>query len=871
MRSVWLALLGIVSAIGSAHALRDHQQCYLAKDPLALSGVIDIEGSLGVSFGCRLGKAVVYCDPAAKTVVSANVPVQPVSGRGLLDGRICYRLRCKRPYPAAAPVMDQFGTRTMTRLRPRLLCTPAVHGPPAPLMDNLDHLACYKGSDTVALKGKVDVDTLDVGTSNGCTITRSKLVCVPATTTVQSLSVSPELPILGTGLDDPRVCYAVKCARPYPGPQLVSDRFGSRTMKVLAPKLLCAPSPATTTSTTSTTIGGPTTTTTSTLPSPDDALNCQRAIEAGGMAYAREAINQLEVCMGPGGSGSPASCMNTGGPSIALNNLRTQWGNDTAAPCTGVDLRTTLGYPERCGVAPSGCTFTSPLRDQAGGSNDVLDCLACRIKEQLVTSATSMSGGQPATEPCREAISRGSLAVLEDTLDAAYGCVLASTVTSVASCWTPSFGAWRAQAASACSGVDPFGSLGYTHFCSGTPAATANSYAPHAFPCSFNMNTLDTTGYDNDVLDCATCEANEGALGVARDLFGANLCCIGGTCNSVLTRYACRRDGGTPARYRITTLTATGSGNAHGIATGSDGSLYLEHHFQGGVLRVTPGGTVTTVANTPGFRRGVAVDTAGNVYTADGCSHTITKYVAGVGTVIAGIPNSAGSTGDGGPATSAKTVMPDGIDVDAAGNVYFTESGLLGFLCGGPIAASERVRMIDTSGNIHTVAGGGTNPPGGPAVGALLSMPYGLRLAYDGSLLIGEVIGMRALRLRSGMLEHVAGVLLMSPIGSHSGFGGPALNARFYENCGISGDPDGNVIIAMMEDNRVALVDTGGSVITIGGTGEGPGGAAGLGDDQPATLERINTPEDVAVAPDGTIYVSDLGNGTIRILRREAF
>src|SRR6185503_4049554 len=153
-------------------------------------------------------------------------------------------------------------------------------------------------------------------------------------------------------------------------------------------------------------------------------------------------------------------------------------------------------------------------------------------------------GGQPATEPCREAISRGSLAVLGDTLEAAYGCVLTSTVTSVASCWTKDFAAWRAQAVSACSGVDPFGSLGYSHFCSGTPAASANSYAPHAFPCSFNVNTLDATGFDNDVLDCATCEANEGALGVARDLFGANLCCIGGSCTSVLTRYACRRDGG---------------------------------------------------------------------------------------------------------------------------------------------------------------------------------------------------------------------------------------------------------------------------------------------------------------------------------------
>lgn len=165
--------------------------------------------------------------------------------------------------------------------------------------------------------------------------------------------------------------------------------------------------------------------------------------------------------------------------------------------------------------------------------------------------------------------------------------------------------------------------------------------------------------------------------------------------------------------------------------------------------RVTPQGTVTAVATTVGFARGVAVDGDGTVYTADGCSHTITKHVPGGGaTVIAGT-GVKGSTGDGGLATAAAIVMPDGIDVDAAGNVYFTESGVLGVLCGGPNIGSERVRMIDTN--------------------------------------------------------------------------------------------------------------------------EGPGGSAGLGDGVPATLERINTPEDVAVAPDGTIYVSDLGNGTIRILRREPF
>ena len=839
------------------------------KDPLALSSVLDVASALGVQPACRIGKAKLVCDPGAKTVVSANVPVVPLDGRGLLDQRICYRLRCKPPYPVTAAVSDQFGARTLTKLRPRVLCTPAVTGPPGPLMDNLDHLACYKADDEITLKGKVDVDTLHVGTASGCTIRRSKLLCVPATTTIHQLSVDPELPILGTGMDDPRVCYAVRCPRPYPGPQLVSDRFGSRTLTRLAPKLLCAPSPAPTTSTTATTIGGPTTTTSSTIPSPDAALNCQRAIEAGGMTYARAVLDRIEACVAPGGSSSLASCMASGTVTSALGGVRTQWGSDTAAPCTGVALRTMLGYDERCGVAPSTCTFASPVRDAAGTGNDVLDCLACRIAEHLRTSAQQIYAGQDAVEPCRSAIGNGSVAVLRATLDAANTCAQQGTVSSVAACWTPDFTAWRAQASTACAGVNPFTTLGYSSFCSGIPAAAPNSYAPHAVPCSFNVNTLDNAGFDNDVLDCATCQANEGALGVARELFGANLCCVGGACNAVRTRYACRRDGGTPARYRITTLAATDSGNAHGIATGPDGSLYLTHHSSGTIRRVTPGGAVSTVANTPGFVRGVTVDAAGNVYTADGCAHTITKHVPGGGsTVIAGT-GVKGHSGDGGPATAAMLVMPDGIEVDPAGNVYFTESGVLGFLCTNSIVGSERVRMIDTNGFIHTVAGGGVGG-NGPALDAFLSMPYGLRRGADGALYVGEAIAMRVLKVQGGMLTRVAGVPL-TLIGSHSGFGGPAVNARFYENCGIAVDPDGNVLVAMMEDNRVALIDAGGSVINIAGTGEGPGGSVGLGDGQIAVHEPVNTPEDVAVAPDGTVYVSDLGNHTIRVLTREPF
>jgi DNA-binding beta-propeller fold protein YncE len=258
------------------------------------------------------------------------------------------------------------------------------------------------------------------------------------------------------------------------------------------------------------------------------------------------------------------------------------------------------------------------------------------------------------------------------------------------------------------------------------------------------------------------------------------------------------------------------------------------------------------------------------------CQHRVTKFSpAGVPTVIAGT-GVAGSTGDGGPGTAAQIVAPDGVAVDPAGNVYFTESGLLGFVCG-TLLASERLRMVDTAGNIHTLVGGGVGGyggEGGPGTLAQLLGTYGLHRAFDGSLLIGEVGGQRVLRLDgAGNVTRVAGEPI-GPLGHHAGYGGPAARARFYQNCGAASDPDGNVFIAPMEDNRIALVDTLGSVIAIAGTGEGAVGTTvgnPAGDGGPGMLAVVGLPEDVAVAPDGRVYFSDLLTGRIRVLTREPF
>jgi hypothetical protein len=85
----------------------------------------------------------------------------------------------------------------------------------------------------------------------------------------------------------------------------------------------------------------------------------------------------------------------------------------------------------------------------------------------------------------------------------------------------------------------------------------------------------------------------------------------------------------------------------------------------------------------------------------------------------------------------------------------------------------------------------------------------------------------------------------------------------------VAEDADGNVIVGPMENNRIWLADTLGSVITIAGNGNASVGSAG--DSNPAVNAPVGCPEDVDVGPDGRIYFSDLDINRIRILTRELY
>ena len=182
-----------------------------------------------------------------------------------------------------------------------------------------------------------------------------------------------------------------------------------------------------------------------------------------------------------------------------------------------------------------------------------------------------------------------------------------------------------------------------------------------------------------------------------------------------------------------------------GVTVDAAGNLFIADQANERIRKVTPGGTITTVAGNgrEGFSgdggpatsaslslpSGVAIDAAGNLFIADTNNNRIRKVTPG-GTITTVAGNGIRSfSGDGGPATSASISLVYEVAVDAAGNLFIPDS------------QNERIRKVTPGGIITTVAGngeGGFSGDGGPATGASLGSPYGAAVDAAGNLFITD-------------------------------------------------------------------------------------------------------------------------------------
>jgi DNA-binding beta-propeller fold protein YncE len=255
---------------------------------------------------------------------------------------------------------------------------------------------------------------------------------------------------------------------------------------------------------------------------------------------------------------------------------------------------------------------------------------------------------------------------------------------------------------------------------------------------------------------------------------------------------------------------------------------------------------------------GIAIDRAGNVYIADRHNHCVRRVdgATGVITTFAG-NGTAGFGGDGGPASRAAMVEPNGLALDPAQTRLLVAD-----------VADNRVRAVDLgSGTISTFAGTGEGKhsgDGGPATAAGIHGARAVKVAANGAVFILERQGstLRAVDQRSGIITTVAGTGALG----YSGDNGPAHAAVFNAPKEMAIDRDGNLLIVDTENHAIRQIDIHTrTVVTIAGGRKG-----GEGDGGPADAAGLDRPHGAAVAADGSIYIGDTNNHRIRKLTRSA-
>jgi hypothetical protein len=306
------------------------------------------------------------------------------------------------------------------------------------------------------------------------------------------------------------------------------------------------------------------------------------------------------------------------------------------------------------------------------------------------------------------------------------------------------------------------------------------------------------------------------------------------------------------------------------VAVMPDGGYVVSSWNWSNVRRVSPTGTITTLAGANGLNgfsgdggpatraqlnlpMGVALQADGSVLIADSNNFRIRKVSpTGIITTVAG-NGQEGFSGDGGAATSAKLDLPVAVAATRDGGFLIAD------------AINNRIRKVSSTGIITTVAGNGTegfSGDGGPATAARLWSPNAVSVTADGGFLIADSNNNRVRKVSStGTITTVAG----KGTAGFSGDGGPALRAALNSVLGVSESPDHSVLIADSGNDRIRRVSPTGTITTVAGT-NGPFGGGFSGDGGQATLAQLKSPSGVTATASGGFFIADTGNNRVRFV-----
>jgi sugar lactone lactonase YvrE len=272
---------------------------------------------------------------------------------------------------------------------------------------------------------------------------------------------------------------------------------------------------------------------------------------------------------------------------------------------------------------------------------------------------------------------------------------------------------------------------------------------------------------------------------------------------------------------------ATGAGlDPYCVVVDASGNLFVADMFNNRVRKIGTNGTISTVAGagTQGFSGDggaatsaklrfpwcAALDASGNLFIADSGNNRIRKVTNGIINTVAG-NGTNGCSGDGGLATNAALGNPEGVTVDALGNLFIADFN------------NNRIRKVGTNGIITTVAGGGIDYPGdgGAATNASLCNPSGVAVDAFGNLFIADGGDNRIREVTTnGVITTVAGGGIHIP-----GDGGAATGAALYAPSGVSVDAAGDLFIADTGNNRIREVPIPGPTLALHGVTAGNDGS----------------------------------------------